>query len=317
MADQVDNEPNQKGPLAWLAYLGFRAVLGFFALLPLPVSAWIAGELSALGIRLFAWNRMKEARGFMEQRYGTDRARQIVRANLRHYGILVAEIAHRETLKREVAARYTFRGEENFLRARAKGGVLAVQGHISNWEVKAIGHVARYGGLTVPVKRVHNYYVNRWIEQHRIFTGVTALADRGTKEKLIADLLSGKPITFLADQNTMDTDAVWVPLLGRTAATRVGPTALAFRGKAVVITFMARRIKPGFFELSYGPEIELPDESFGTFKERLYEGTRRINLALDGLIDSAPEQWLWLHRRWKRQAPADVEPWRIGQKEMI
>ena len=304
-------EEAKRGPIAWLGYASFRLLLGSFRLLPLPVAARLAGWLFLLVMWLLP--RGRETRQRLLRRYGPE-GKRIFRENAYNYGCMVAELAHRERLWRERTQRFSVENESLFAEALAAGPVVVLAAHMANWEMVMIAHVAQFGDASgqVPVKRIHNHYLNRWIDTFRRKIGVVPLEDRGSGTDLLRALKSGTPICFLADQNTPDTDAVWVPFLDERAATRVGPALLAIRGRARLIKLDFHRIRPGYFHLRYchvtgQASNDLP------LRTRLFLDAAMINRELGQLIDQYPSQWLWLHRRWKRQPPDDVEPWRTGQ----
>lgn len=304
-------EDAKRGPVAWLGFTTFRLFLGVFAILPLPVAAWIAGTLSRSV--LFFLPRGRETLQRLQHRYGNERGRLIWRANARQYGYMLAELAHRQKIWRERSERFAVEGAHLFSEARAAGNLLVITGHLANWEVMMIGHVATFGpeSGSVPVKRIHNHYLNEWITEFRNQIGVRPLEDRGSGMSLLRAMKSGEPICFLADQNTPDTDAVWVPFLGETAATRVGPALLAIRGEARVLKLQFQRVRPGYFRLTYKLVQALSPPTL-SLRERLFADTAIFNEEIGAMIDEKPEDWLWLHRRWKRKPPEDVEPWRLG-----
>lgn len=97
---------------------------------------------------------------------------------------------------------------------------------------------------------------------------------------------------MLIDQDTK-VDGVWVPFFGRPAFTPVGAAELALRQKAIVLPFFIERKADGDHLLRFLPPLDLPDDP--------REATALMTRAIEEQVRRRPEQWVWMHRRWRRQ----------------
>lgn len=305
-------EPVRKGCLARLSFLAFLGLLGLFRLLPLRVSARI-GAMKARVLFRFVPARLRYARGEIARVCGADRADSIQRANLNHYGVMLAELAHHRRIGREARSRFHHVDGHYYREAAAKGGVILLTGHIGNWELLAAGHSWRYGAMAALVKNVHNDYLNDWICDVRRSYQLDPIVASGTARKVSAYLREGGCVAMLMDQNTMENEAVWVPFLGRSAATQAGVATLAVRGQATVVPAMGYRVTPGRYVIRYFPPVALPGAEH-PLRYRVYHGTAAYADALGGMIKKVPEQWLWLHKRWKQQPDQSTSAWRTGKE---
>jgi len=303
-------EPYRRSVGGWLGYLGLRSLLLGLRLLPLALAAGLGGGLARLVFRLVP-ERRRRAREEMQRALGADFRTDYPEQNLAHFGIMAAEIAHLPTITRRAEQYLQLVDERYYETAAACGGVILLTGHIGNWEILGLGHARRYGPISALVKRLHNAWIDRWIVASRERLGVHSLVASGTVHEAVSLLKAGGTLAVLMDQNTMENEAVWVPFFGRTAATQAGVAMLAARSGATVIPAAGYRLRPGHFAIRYYPPVAIPGKEY-PLRYRVYHGTVAFAAAVETLIRARPEQWLWLHKRWKNRPTDDTAPWRVG-----
>ncbi len=198
------------------------------------------------------------------------------------------------------------RGEEAWaaLRARVatgKGALLATA-HFGNWEL--LGEMlVRLGvplnGLVRPLKGA----LNARIADNRIRGGVGLIYPRGAISETSEALKLGESVLVLLDQALPAKAALFVPFFGRLASTTPTLAVAAQRSRAPVFVVMAVR-EEGRLRLHVEGPIPAPTE--GKPHARLTEHTARITAVLERYVRRHPEQWMWLHRRWKVAPPAEA-----------
>jgi KDO2-lipid IV(A) lauroyltransferase len=196
--------------------------------------------------------------------------------------------------------RVTLVGHEAVLdRLLAGGPMVMVSGHFGNWEMA--GYL--FGLFGFPpnsvARALDNPYLDRFLRRFREKTGQTLIPKSGGYDRMLEVLQGGGVLSFLADQDAGQR-GLYVDFFGRPASTHKAIALLAIEHRAPVVVGYARRVGPGFRYEVGCEEIIRPDEWTGTADDvRLL--TQRFTTALEAVIRRNPEQYLWLHRRWKHQ----------------
>jgi KDO2-lipid IV(A) lauroyltransferase len=192
------------------------------------------------------------------------------------------------------------RGSEHLIAARETGrGAILMSGHFGNFELMG-ATLTRFHPVDVVVRPQSNPEVDRILLDLRAAAGLGAVrADRGVRH-VYAALRAGRWVAMLADQDARR-QGVFVPFFGRLASTPVGPARLAIAlGVPILMGFCVRR-PDGRFDLEVEPPL-WGDRGLGDDAER--DLTARHTARLEAWIRRVPEQWFWLHRRWKTAPPS-------------
>jgi KDO2-lipid IV(A) lauroyltransferase len=184
-------------------------------------------------------------------------------------------------------------------RSRAEGkGVLMATGHFGSWEL--FGHcLASRVPLSAVVKPLKGA-LNQRIVLSRLESGLKLIPARGALSGTIRALKSGDVVAVLIDQVIDAEHGVFVPFFGRPASTTPGLSLVAARTGAPVVLGMAVRDGLGLRLHFEGP---FPFTHTGDSEEDIRRHTAEVTAALERWIRRYPEQWLWLHRRWKVKPP--------------
>ncbi len=203
--------------------------------------------------------------------------------------------------ERTILQHVGFSGLEHFRAAEAKGsGVLLLTGHLGNWELGALAHGAVVGPISVMVRPIANPLVDRIVEARRSAHGNRVIAKRNSAREVLKVLSAGGTVGILADQNTLLEDAVFVEFFGMPAAAHKGFAQLALRSGAAVVPAFARWDPASRRHVvEYGPEIEIVRS--GVAERDIETNTQRFQRVLEEQVRANPDQWLWIHRRWKTQ----------------
>ena len=188
-------------------------------------------------------------------------------------------------------------GEEHLENLSKSGrGAVLLTAHVGNWELLAAWLACKGYPLVAGVRDPNDVHVSKLLACYRKDLGVETIPKKSLLLKGAKLLKQGKFIGILADQDG-GTDGIRVSFMGKVASTVGGPAALSLLTKAPVVPIVSYRIAPYEHEILVLPPIEplyeLPRE------EAIREMTIKFNDILEGFIRRSPEQWLWLHRRWR------------------
>jgi Kdo2-lipid IVA lauroyltransferase/acyltransferase len=193
-----------------------------------------------------------------------------------------------------------YEGLEHFAEAKQAGrGVLVATAHLGNWELSAFAHAMMTEPMNVMVRPLDNRLIDRLVEDRRTLSGNRLIFKRDAARSVLKALRSNEAVGVLIDQNTSENEGVFVNFFGKPACAGTGFVKLAYRSQA--------RVVPGFalwdqdkkrYVLRFFPAIEL------TGDERA--DTQRIHTFLEQTIRQYPDQWMWIHRRWKTRPPGEA-----------
>jgi KDO2-lipid IV(A) lauroyltransferase len=192
-------------------------------------------------------------------------------------------------------------GMEHIGQALARGrGIFFLTGHFGNWELLAATHGLAGFGLSVVVRPLDNPYLDRLIARARERSGLRAISKRDAVLGVRAALARGECIGILLDQDA-GRDGVFVPFLGHPASTSRALAVLAIKTRAPVVPAFIHRLPDGGHELVLDPEIPLAIT--GDLDHDIEVNTARFTAAIERHVRAHPEQWFWVHRRWKSRPP--------------
>ena len=185
---------------------------------------------------------------------------------------------------------------------RGKGVVMATA-HFGNWELGGASLAVRGVGVDAIVQRQSNPLVDRDIVSVREALGVRVIDRRHAAKRVLGSLREGRVIGFVADQDARRS-GVFVPFFGRPASTHRGPALFAIRSGAPLFLGVAPRGADGTYHCRVH---EIEADRSGPLEEAIVRLTAAFTRKLEEEIRLAPEQYFWLHRRWKTRPAADTQ----------
>lgn len=247
--------------------------------------------------------RRDVARAGLEQAFGgelDDGARRaLCHRNFAHYGVVLAEFLRLPRLSdAELLDRFTVTGLDHVHAARARGrGVIVLTAHVGNWEYLAAAQAAWKLDIAVITRHAHSAGVDRFWQGIRQERGIRFLHAWRSLSTLIRHLRAGGAVGMSIDQNEGGTTGARVPFFGREAGTVKAPALLAARLGCPVIMALSWRDPAGRHHASFSEELPLqPGDHLAAVLDAT---TRMYNARLEAFIAAHPEQWTWVHRRWK------------------
>jgi KDO2-lipid IV(A) lauroyltransferase len=280
------------------------SVLQILAWLPLPAARRLAsliGGLLSLGTRRWRAVALSNLEFAMPE-LGDERRDQILREVYENLGRVILSLARMPRLTTANIGRWIeYDGFEHYQRALANGrGVLFMTAHLGNWELSAFAHALFGNPMHVMVRPLDNPWVDRLVDRYRSLSGNQTIRKQDAGLKVMRALRNNQAVGILIDQNTTDKDRVFIDFFGRKASAGSAFVKLAQRsGAAVIPGFALWRPETGRYVLKFYPPLEWIDS--GDPERDLVENTQLCHSVLERVIREQPEQWLWIHRRWKTQ----------------
>jgi Kdo2-lipid IVA lauroyltransferase/acyltransferase len=289
----------------------FAVVWGFVHLLRLMPRQWarMAGAgIAAVAFRLLGRLRRTGLRNLelaFPERSEQERLR-ILRGVYRNLGYQLAEFCQ---MSRYTAARagefIRYDGLEHYLAAREQGkGVLVLTGHLGAWELSSFYHSLAGYPMGMVIRRLDNPLVDRFVNRVRCLHGNRVIHKDDFARGLIASMRANETVGILMDTNMTPPQGVFVPFFGVSACSASGLARVAAKtGAAVVPGFLLWEPTEQRYVLRFGPRVELvcTEDS----EQDAIANTARFTAILEAYIRAYPDQWLWLHRRWKTRPPGE------------
>jgi len=190
-------------------------------------------------------------------------------------------------------------GLENYERAYARGkGVLFVTAHFGGWELSAFAHSLHGHWLHVVMRPMDNPYLDRLLQSYRTMHGNKVVPKDDFVRGLLAAMKCGETVGILMDTNMTPPQGVFVDFFGIPACTASGLARIALRTDAAVVpgfTIWDEKLRK--YRLRFDPA--LPLVRTGDLEADIVVNTQRFTAVIEEYVRKYPEQWLWVHRRWK------------------
>lgn len=286
-----------RAALGWLA-LAIVTPLGLaLAWLPARVGLWVGARLGDL-----AWAALPRRRAValenltraFPERPAPELAR-VGRDSFRHLGMnFVESCVFYFRPPARLLSRVSIEGLSHFEAADAQGrGMLLLTAHYGNWELLAASHALARFPLSVVMRPLDSPAFEPILERFRLRSGVELITKRRALTDIVDALRRRRMVGILLDQNASRREGVFVPFFGVPASTSKGMALIALRTGAPVLPVFIRRRPDGRHVVHAGAPVPVPSDG------DVVAFTRAFNEAIEAAIRRAPEQWFWLHRRWK------------------
>ncbi len=259
------------------------------------------------GVGLFAWaldgrHRRVAADNIAQALPGMGEAerRRLVRDCFRHFGSAFCDaISSTRFDPVEICRRFTLEGWENLEAAERRGrGVFILSAHVGFWELVPPVVALYRGPMSIVVRPADNPHLDRELRALRERFGNEVVPKRGAARKMLERLRAGGRVGILIDQRVQPKEGIAVPFFGRPARTSPILSRLSLRTGAAVVPVAAFPEPHGRYRLVARPAI-LPPEGAKDDEATVAALTRRYLEVAEDDIKAHPEEWLWMHRRWR------------------
>lgn len=183
-------------------------------------------------------------------------------------------------------------------------GTIFVGPHLGNWEIGIFAFSALAEPVNYIARRLENPLIEKYIADIRNRFGNRAIDKRNSFQEVLGVLHSGGMVGFMPDVNVQAKDGVFVPFFGTLACTTGGVAMLAMRTNAVLIPLCAVwDAASGKYVVKY--ELPIEPANTGDREKDILETTAMFTAAIERFIRAAPDQWFWVHKRWKTRPPGE------------
>jgi len=294
----------------WLEFAAVWLILKMLSALPRRLARGFAAIVTRLPFSLQP--RLQKTAAFNLRLAFPDwtdaQRKEVTRKMVRNLGWMAAEFVRFPRFSRENIEKVVIlEGHENFLEGQRRGkGVLYLTGHIGAWELSSFAH-ALYGyPLHYMARPLDNKRLDALVNQYRCSSGNKPIYKNESARVMLKILRDSGTIGILADQNTMPSEGVFVDFFGTAACTTTGLARVALHTGAAVV--------PGYaywdetiqkYRLRFEPPVELIRT--GDTEHDVFENTQRFAKVIEGIIRKHPDQWVWVHKRWKTRPKGEPE----------
>jgi len=226
--------------------------------------------------------------------------KRILRGEFTSLGRQLAEVCQFPRYTKEnIDQVVVYDGLENYERAYAKGkGVLFLTAHFGGWELSAFAHSLHGHWLNIVMRPMDNPYLDRLIQSYRTMHGNKTFGKDDFVRGLLGAMKAGETVGILMDTNMTPPQGVFVNFFGIPACTASGLARIAMRTDAAVVPgFTIWDEAAGKYRLRFDPAIELVRT--GDLEADIVANTQKFTSVIEDYVRKYPEQWLWVHRRWK------------------
>ncbi|MCM0606711.1 MAG: lysophospholipid acyltransferase family protein [Xanthomonadaceae bacterium] len=195
-------------------------------------------------------------------------------------------------------SRVSVDGFSHLVRAMDKGkGAIFLASHMGNWEIMAARGGLQMGNLLMVTKKLKPKWFHKWVEWGRNRCGVNGTYEPKTLRDILAQIKKGGLVGIVLDQYAGPPIGIRVPFFGLPVGTHSVVATLVKRTGAAVVPVFCRRLDDGSHQIEVGPEIPWTEDSNASREIAL--NTAHYSSIIESEILRTPEQWLWMHRRFK------------------
>lgn len=220
--------------------------------------------------------------------------RETINGVFRTIARMLVALARMPSINRgNVADWIGYEGLENYLEAKREGkGLLIATAHLGNWELSAYTHAIMTEAMNVMVRPLDNPLVDQLVETRRTASGNHLIYKRDAARSVITALRRNEAVGILIDQNTSAAEGVFIDFFGKKASAGSAFVKFAQHAKAPVVPgFALWDEKKQRYVLRFYPRVEMSGD--------VEADTQRIHSIFEQIIRAHPDQWMWIHRRWK------------------
>lgn len=271
---------------------------------PLPLARAIAAAIfDAVRLLTPRWRRTAQTNlSIAFPDWSAERRANAVSQCYRNLGANLLALSRLPRLtSRNISKWIVYDGFEHYEKGIAQGrGVIFLTAHLGAWELSAAAHALYGHPMSLMVRPLDNPFLDRLIDARRRLFGNRTIRKKDSAREVLAVLRNNGAVGILADQNAAGSDGLFVDVFGRQASATKGVAQIAARtGAAVVPGFAVWNDAERRYVLKFYPAVALADSA--DRDGDLIENTQRCQAAIERAIRDHPGQWLWIHRRWKRQ----------------
>jgi Kdo2-lipid IVA lauroyltransferase/acyltransferase len=294
----------------WFEYAAAWIGVKSLGLLPRPAARFVGAGFAAAAytVRTPLRRAAMFNLGLAFPDWNAEKRRRVIRGMIQQIGWMAAEFSQFPKYStKNIQKIVVLDGFENFDAARRRGrGVLFLTGHMSAWELAPFAHALYGNPLHFLVRPIANRRVDALVNHYRCLSGNQPIEKNKSARSILRILADGGTVGILSDHNTVLEESVFVDFFGIPASTTSGLARIALRTDAAVVPgFLSWDSARRKYRLRFEPAIELART--GDEESDVRENTARFSKTIEDYVRTYPDQWLWVHKRWKTRPPGEKE----------
>ncbi|PYS88942.1 MAG: hypothetical protein DMF62_08495 [Acidobacteria bacterium] len=297
-----------------LEYGAMRSLFWLLRVLPKRAALGLGNGAARLTFRVLS-SRLRSGMRSLEIAFPEMDAaerKRILRASVENIGRTAVEFAKFQPANAEESKQiieFDFESEEFQAYKKAKAerrGVLMPTAHIGNWELLLSGFALQYEPIYFMARELDNPLIDKMFADLRAGFGSRQFYKSDSAKEVLKALKRGESVGMLPDVNVDLREGIFVPFFGQLACTTAGVARLAIHANALILPMFAVWDESKDRYIAHnGQPIELPNS--GDRERDVYSITEAITAEIEKIVRKFPEQWLWIHRRWKTRPPGGKE----------
>jgi len=280
----------------------FSLIMGGIQRLPLSLALLLGSFLGSLAY--FLWRprtaiALANLNLAWEGKKSEAQLRQIARRMYQNFGKGLIEFLRLPLITQKNLNDYvSFEGMNHLEKARDQGrGVFLLSAHLGNWEMLTAAMSLRGIPTNMLVKKIRNVRIDRFINGIRRQSGVNPINKQDGAGEMLRVLRNNEMVAFVLDQHAIGSEGVRVKFFDQEVSTYKSLAMLARRYKVPIVPLFIIRERRGFHRVVAEPALTLCKGK--TIHDSILDDTQQCIHVLERFIRMYPEQWIWLHRRWK------------------
>jgi len=296
----------------FLLYIGLKTLVAVIRFTPLHMGVLVLKSLTYV-FYLFDRKQRKIAYKNLRTAYGHElsevQIRKIIRRNYLHFALVwidfvkLPQIVNTSNWQKY----FEIEGLEFARKAQEEGkGVIFVTGHVGNWEVLGYAFEFFFHPLHSIAKHLKNPFADKFLTRLRENGRQKIIFTENASREIIRVLRNNKLLGILVDQNARENN-IFVDFFGQKAATTRSVATIALKtGSPVIMGFLRRTDRKYRFKVTLSEPIQI--ERSGNLEKDILSLTQRYTALIESRIREYPQEWLWMHRRWKTKPPITTAP---------
>ena len=241
---------------------------------------------------------------FAYPEWADEEIRKVSRRIFQNLGFTILEILQMAFFSKEdFLENIRIRGEEHLLNAVDGGkGVIIISAHLGNWEAASLFSACYFGyPATSVARKIESGIINRWLFKLRTRFGNSVIDKEGALPEMMQTLRSGKILALMIDQGTTKSEGVELLFYGKKVTVTPAAAMLALRCKSPVLPVFCIREEDQNLTIIIEPPVQLVRTK--DLRDDLRTNSQIMTDEIENAVRRYPDQWLWLHKRWKRFYP--------------
>lgn len=296
----------------WIEYAVARGIFGLLEMLPRRIAVFIGLMVARLGyyvlphLRRVALRNLEIVFPDMESSEKT----RLIKRSFESLGRMLGEASQfgrisREKISEVIEFRFDPAEESVYNEFRSQGrGAIILSPHLGNWELLVFAYSAIREPVSYLARPIDNPLVEELTIRVRTRFGNRPINKSNSVTEAVRILREGGTLGILADVNAHPREGVFVPFFGIPACTSSGVAMLAKRTNAIIVPLCGVwDAAEGLYRVAHGRIIEPADT--GDRQRDIVETTAAFTAEIEKFVRAYPDQWLWIHKRWKTRPPGE------------